>query len=402
MREFTNTFNKKVYYIAVLAVIVIMIIGLFVNNPRFGGFDIGYILHSVMVFLLSVCLLLYPKNISSGLRITIIIVASTYFYMIFFLYPDTWTTFIFLCFIPALSILFFDSKVFYLSLLLNCLVILCLIGYIMFIDREQRFPYIEQDIVGNLINFIAIQIIIYFIFYLTYGRIKQQQLYYEQIQQAERLKITGQLAAAVAHEIRNPLTVVKGFLQLYEKDNSFNEDRRRNFSLMIDELNTAEEVISQFLSIAKPDKNKVNEMVNVKVVLQSVTDLLYSYGLLYDNRIELEVTGECIIVANHIEFKQLFINIIKNAIEASKMGDVVRVTAKKEKQIIDIKVIDRGQGMSEEEVKSLGTPYYSLKSKGTGLGMMVCFHIVEKYKGTIDFQTSPGQGTTVIIRFPSI
>jgi two-component system sporulation sensor kinase B len=252
-----------------------------------------------------------------------------------------------------------------------------------------------------LVNFIASQIIIYFIFYLTNGRIKKQQVYYEQIQHSERLKTSGQLAAAVAHEIRNPLTVVKGFLQLFEQDSSFSDDQKGHFTLMIDELNTAEQVISQFLSVAKPDKENVTENVNVNVVLQSVTDLLHSYGLLHDNRIDLIITGDCMISANTIEFKQLLINIIKNAIEASNFGDPVLVTAGREKEFVVIQVIDQGRGMSEAEVASLGTPFYSLKSKGTGLGMMICFNIVEKFKGTIKFHSSIGHGTTVTIRFPS-
>ncbi|MBS4218313.1 HAMP domain-containing histidine kinase [Bacillus sp. FJAT-49711] len=401
MKEINSKFNNKIYYIVVLSIIAMMIMGLLINNPLFGEFGIGYISHCILVVIFSICLLLYPTKTSAGLRITIIFVATVYLYLLFFLYPETWTIFILLSFIPAFSILFFDSKVFYFSLTLNCLSILLLFGYIMFVDQGHQYPYMEQDIIGNAINLIASQIIIYFIFYLTHGRIKQQQVYFEQIQQAERLKVTGQLAAAVAHEIRNPLTVVKGFLQLFEEDASMNEDQKRNFSLMIEELKTAEQVIYQFLSIAKPDKDKVNETVDVKVILQGVTDLLYSYGLSNSNRIELEVEDNCYIVANNIESKQLFINIIKNAVEASKTGDVVFVTAKREKQFIVIKVIDQGRGMSEMEVKSLGTPYYSLKSKGTGLGMMVCFNIVEKYKGNIDFQTSKGQGTTVTIRFPS-
>lgn len=229
---------------------------------------------------------------------------------------------------------------------------------------------------------------------------KQQQLYYEQIQQAERLKTTGQLAAAVAHEIRNPLTVVKGFLQFFQEDPSFSSDRKRHFSLMVDELNTAEQVISQFLTMAKPDQEKVTEIVDIKAVLQSVTDLLHSYGLLNDNRIELKVAGDCEISANIIELKQLFINIIKNAIEASNAGDLVIVKAEREKDLVVIKVIDQGKGMSEAEIASLGTPFYSLKSKGTGLGLMICFNIVEKYNGWIDFKSLKGQGTTTLIRFP--
>ena len=156
----------------------------------------GYILHMVLVFILSVCLLLYPRKSTGILRLCIIMVAFIYFYTMFLLYPETGSSFIFLSFIPALSILFFDKRLFYFSLLLNCLSILFLFGYFTIIDQETRYTFFEQDLVGNLINFIATQIILYFIFYLTNGRIEKQKSYYEQIQQTERLKMTGQLAAA--------------------------------------------------------------------------------------------------------------------------------------------------------------------------------------------------------------
>jgi two-component system, sporulation sensor kinase B len=385
----------------VLIVIMIQILGVLIDNPRLDEPGVGYILHIVILIISSVCLLLYPKYETYVFRIIIMIVAYVYFYTLFFLYPGTWSTFIFLCFIPSISILFFDSKLFYFSLLVNSILIILTFSYIGITDQENIYPYIKQDVAGNIINFIASQVIIYFIFYLSYGRIKKQQLYYEQIQHSERLKTTGQLAAAVAHEIKNPLTVVKGFLQLYEKDSSYSDDAKNHFALMIDELNTAEQVISQFLSIAKPNKEIEAEIVNVKTVLQSVTDLLYSYGLLHDNKIELNVAGDCYIAMNNIEFKQLLINIIKNAIEASQIGDSVMVLARGKKDFVEIQVIDHGYGMSEAEVKFLGTPFYSLKSKGTGLGMMICYNIAEKYKGTIDFQSSKGEGTMVTIRFPA-
>lgn len=394
--------NKKFYYITAIGVIAIMTIGLLMDNPHSGKMGFGYIFHAMLVAMLSGCLLFYPKYTTHIFRMVITIVAFVYFYTLFFLYPDTWSTFIFLCLVPAISILFFDSKLFYFSLLLNGVAIAITFSYIMVFDQGNAYHYIKQDIIGNVINFIGSQVIVYFIFYASYRRIKKQQLYYEQIQQSERLRITGQLAAAVAHEIRNPLTVVKGFLQLYEKGNPPNcEDAKRHFALMINELDTTEQVISQFLEVAKPNKDKETETVNIKSVLQSVTDLLCSYGLLHDNKIQLNVVENCFIAANNIEFKQLLVNIIKNAIEASRVGDPVIVTAGKKKDVVEVKVVDYGQGMSEEEVNALGTPFYSLKSKGTGLGMMICYNIAEKYKGTIDFQSSKGEGTTVTIRFPS-
>ncbi|MBM7662558.1 two-component system sporulation sensor kinase B [Bacillus mesophilus] len=393
--------NQKLYYSTVLVVISLMLLGLFVDNPLLEHPGPGFFTHGALVCLFSMCLIIYPKYKSHFIRILIIVIGSSYFYSIFFLYPNTWSNFIFLCFIPAISILFFDSRLFHYTLLTNTFIIIGLLSYIAVVDSPHFYPYIREDLIGNIINFLGSQAILYFIFYISYGRLQKQKLYYEQIKQSERLKTTGQLAAAVAHEIRNPLTVVKGFLQIYEKENKYNEESNRHYSLMIDELNTAEQVISQFLSIAKPDKDTKPELVNVKTVLQSVTDLLNSYGLLRDNKIILRMDEDCYIAANTIEFKQLLINIIKNAIEASRVGDSVVITAESKKSLVEIKVIDQGQGMSKEEIDSLGTPFYSLKSKGTGLGMMICFNIATKYKGSISFSSEKGVGTTVTIRFPS-
>ncbi|PAD67734.1 two-component sensor histidine kinase [Bacillus sp. 7586-K] len=402
MNEFYTHINKRLYYITVIIVIFLLITGILVKNPFLREVNAGYIIQIVLAFILTICLLLYPKYVTHYLRVIITITGAAYFYVLFFLYPETWSTFIFLCLIPASAIMFFDSKLFYFSIALNSITIILLFGYIAFVDKGSLYPYIKQDIIGNVINFIGSQGILSFIFYLSHGRIKKQQLYYEQIQQSERLKTTGQLAAAVAHEIRNPLTVVKGFLQLYKDDPEVNNDKKGHFTLMIDELNTAEQVISQFLAVAKPTKELETETVNVKSVLQSVTDLLLSYGLLHDKKIELEMIEDCYIAANNIEMKQLLINIIKNAIEASKEGDSVYIVAGRKKDAVEIKVIDYGTGMTEEEVNSLGTPFYSLKSKGTGLGMMICFNIAAKYKGTIRFQSAKGKGTTVTISFPAI
>jgi two-component system, sporulation sensor kinase B len=401
MKDENTQFNLKLYYGTVLVVIALMLLGLFAGNPLLHHPGPGYITHGVLVFFFSICLLIYPLYTSHFLRIIIIVVAASYFYTIFFLYSNTWSNFIFLCFIPAISILFFDTKLFHLSLLLNTVSVIILFSYIAIVDKGDLYPYISNDLIGNIINYLGSQAILYFIFYLSHGRLEKQKLYYEQIKHSERLKTTGQLAAAVAHEIRNPLTVVKGFLQLYEKDNTYNENSKRHFSLMINELDSAEQVISQFLSIAKPDKVTETELVNVKNVLQSVTDLLNTYGLLHHNEVVLSMDEECYIVANTIEFKQLLINIIKNAIEASKVGDSVVVTAERNDDLVEIKVIDSGQGMSEEEMDSLGTPFYSLKSKGTGLGMMICFNIAAKFKGTIHFDSEKGKGTTVTIQFPA-
>ena len=400
MKHFKQHENQKLYYLTAFVSTVLMVIGLLFFNPRFGGTDLGFIIHGVLVVLLSASLFIYPRYGSHFFRKIIITIASIFFYMLFFLYPDTWSSFTLLCFIPAFSILFFDSKLFYYSFVFNVLLITLTFIYILFFDQGNDFSHIKQDLFGNINNFMGTQVILYFIFHLTSKRVKKLQLYYEKLQQSEKLKTTGQLAAAVAHEIRNPLTVVKGLLQFYEKDNSFSKEGKFHLSLMIDELKTAEHVLSQFLTIAKPDEDQKMETVEVQNALQSVTGLLMSYGVYHQNKIDLQVDEDLYIAANIIEFKQLFMNLVKNAIEVSNKDVSVVIRAERKNKEIEIKVIDAGFGMSEEQVRSLGTPFYSLKSKGTGLGLMICFNIVEKYKGTIQFQSAVNQGTTVTVRFP--
>ncbi|AIQ77140.1 two-component sensor histidine kinase [Paenibacillus odorifer] len=402
MREFYSRVNRKTYYILMLMIIVLMMFGLILSTLELDGIDFGYIIHFLCVAFLTVCLWIYPKHETHTFRKIIILFGFAYFYTLFFLYPQTWTTYILICLIPALSILFFDLKLFYFSFIINGVLMVVTFGYILLIDRGDLYTYLHYDMLGNFINIIAVQVLLFFIFQISFKRMKKQQLYYEQLQQSERLKMVGQLTAAVAHEIRNPVTVVRGFLQFFDEDPSFDDPMKRKFKLMIDELNTVEQIISQFLTLSKPNGEQKLEKVDVKDVLESVTGLLHSYAMLSDNQIVTYVEEDCMISINKIEFKQLLINIIKNALEASEVGKSVSIMANRNNNFIEITIIDEGSGMSEAEVKSLGTPFYSLKSNGTGLGLMICFNIVEKYGGEIYYSSSEGKGTTATIRFLAI
>lgn len=401
MKEFYSRVNRKIYYIIMSMLIILMISGLILSTTELTGIHLGYIIHCVCVCFLSVCLWIYPKYETHLFRKIIVLFGFAYFYTLFFLYPQTWTTYILICLLPVLSILFFDSKLFYFSFSVNGILMIATFSYILLVDRGDLYSYLYHDILGNLINIVAIQILLFLIFHLSFRRMRRQQLYYEQLQQSERLKMIAHLTAAVAHEIRNPVTVVRGFLQFFKEDPSFSDPIKSKFNLMIDELNTVEQITSQFLELSKPNTNQTPEKVDVKEVLRSVTDLLHSYAMLSDKQIDLTVEEDCSILINTIEFKQLLINVIKNALEASDAGETVSVIANRSADYFEVKIIDKGNGMSEAEVKSLGTPFYSLKSNGTGLGLMICYNIVDKYNGEIKYNSSPGKGTTVTIRFPA-
>ncbi|MBY0115893.1 HAMP domain-containing sensor histidine kinase [Paenibacillus sp. FSL L8-0435] len=399
MKELHSQMNRKTYYISMLAIIALMLSGLILSTTELNGITVGYMIHCLCVTVLTVCLLIYPKFETFPFRLSIILIGFAYFYTLALLYPQSWTTYILISLLPALAILFYDLKLFYFSLILNGILLLITFGYNLLYNQGNEYAYIHTDVVGNFINIMGSQVILFLIFHLSVSRMKKQELYFEQLQQTERLKMIAHLTAAVAHEIRNPVTVVRGFLQLYREDHSFEQPVRNKFALMIDELNTVEQVTSQFLTLAKPNRELRPEKVDVREVLEGVTGLLSSYAMLSDKHMDVKVDEDCIILINTIEFKQLLINLIKNALEASDAGTTVHVTAKRVKQWVEIRISDQGSGMTEEEVKSLGTPFYSLKTNGTGLGLMICYNIVEKYEGTIEYHSAKAQGTSVTIRF---
>jgi two-component system sporulation sensor kinase B len=401
MKDFNSLSNRKLYHWAILFLISLMFVGLYLVYTRSSQIGFGFLVHLLLVIVLSAALLIYPQKETNRVKCIIIVVGMFYFYTLFILYPETSSTLIFLCLIPGAAILFFQPTLFYFSITLNCFFMASVFVYIFFVDKGRVYAQLYLDLAGNILNFFASQALLFLIFYLSHIRMKKLQLYYEQVQQAERLKTTGQLAAAVAHEIRNPITVVKGFLQFYQEDQSIGKEKKEHFSLMLDELNVAETVISDFLSIARPKGDVESNIVNVKDAIHSVADLINSFALLNNITIRLDVQNECYITCSLMEFKQLMINLLKNAIEASPHESSIMITAKEKNKYIEIYVVDSGCGMTDKELSTIGTPFYSLKSKGTGLGLMICFNIVQKYNGSIQFHSEEGKGTRVTIRFPS-
>ncbi|MCK6076707.1 sensor histidine kinase [Paenibacillus silvae] len=400
MKELHSPVNRKTYYISMFMMITLMVAGLVLSTTELETVTTSYVIHLLCVVIIPVCLIIYPRYETFAFRLSIILLGFVYFYTLALAYPQTWSTYIMICLLPALAILFYDFKLFYISLSLNVVLLLIVTFYIH--QQEATYAYIHTDLIGNLINIMASQLLLFLIFYLTFDRIRKQELYLEQVQQSERLKMVAHLTAAVAHEIRNPVTVVRGFLQLYRENPAFDTSDRSKFALMIDELNTVEQVTSQFLSIAKPNRELLQvERVDVREVLEGVASLLGSYATLSNKHIDIQAGEDCAILMNSIEFKQVIINLIKNALEASDTGTMVHVTARRVKKTVEIRIIDQGCGMTEEEVKALGTPFYSLKTNGTGLGLMICFNIVQKVGGSIKYQSEKGKGTTVILTFPA-
>ncbi|WP_066366611.1 PAS domain S-box protein [Neobacillus fumarioli] len=234
---------------------------------------------------------------------------------------------------------------------------------------------------------------------IGYGRdVTEMRKTEERLRRTEKLSVVGELSASVAHEIRNPLTSLKGFVQLMQTDD---QKHQAYYQIMLDELNRINHIVGELLLLAKPQHLKLKTAV-VQNLLDDCISLLRTEARLYNVQIEAFLPDEDIVMdCEPNQLKQLFINLIKNAVEASVNGGNVMVTLEQagtDQLLITIK--DNGCGISKERLKRLGEPFYSSKEKGTGLGLTVSFKIVQAHKGTIHFETQKQIGTTVSIYFP--
>jgi two-component system, sporulation sensor kinase B len=228
-----------------------------------------------------------------------------------------------------------------------------------------------------------------------FERTKLQQ----ELQRAEKMNAIGQLAASVAHEIRNPMTVVKGFLQIFLAKN-MSEEEHMYLKLMIEELNRAETIINDYLSLAKPDLGKL-EVIDSRDMAEKVMDLMTSYAMMSKNiSLHSEIKEDLKVRGNKNELKQVLINILKNGIEAMSDGGKLSLTLERKGSFGVFVIRDTGIGMTDEELSRLGTAFYSLKERGTGMGLMVCYQIIERMKGHIKVSSIKGEGTTFEIMVP--
>lgn len=218
------------------------------------------------------------------------------------------------------------------------------------------------------------------------------------LMKSEMLSAVGQLAAGIAHEIRNPLTSLKGFLQLMIQSKKYQKDYAE---VMMSEFIRLEAIINEFLVLAKT-KSTTFDPVQVNSIVEDVCMVLESQAVLNNVRIEKQLSGdlpEILAVSN--ELKQVFLNILKNAIEAMEDAEgFITIRSYYEKDSVFITFEDQGKGISKDVLEKLGEPFYTTKEKGTGLGLMVTFKIIENHGGSIHFESEEGKGTTVKLKLP--
>ena len=221
----------------------------------------------------------------------------------------------------------------------------------------------------------------------------------EMIRRSEKLSVVGQIAAGVAHEVRNPLTTLRGFVQLQQQTGSLSP---AHLEVMLGELDQINMIVSEFLVFAKPQANRFQPIAimglvgNIMMLLDSEAKMSnVQLTLLADDDLP-EVIGE----ANQL--KQVFVNIMKNSIEAMPGGGVLTIKLERNADnTLILQFIDQGCGIAEEDLLRLGEPFFTKKANGNGLGLMISQQIITAHKGSIVFRSELGKGTCVEISIPT-
>ncbi|XNN70518.1 ATP-binding protein [Bacillus pumilus] len=216
--------------------------------------------------------------------------------------------------------------------------------------------------------------------------------------QAQKLAVAGQIAAGIAHEVRNPLTSVNGFLQLMKTQYP---ERTDYFDIIFSEIKRIDFVLSELLVLAKPQSVHFQE-VQLHELLEQVITLLKTNAVLsnIDLKQPFKRQDAGAILADANQMKQLFINLIKNAIEAMPEGGSIYISTEKVLNEWKITIQDEGKGMSEEDIQKIYDPFFSTKKEGTGLGLTICATILKDHHGRMDVSSELGKGTAFHIYLP--
>lgn len=218
----------------------------------------------------------------------------------------------------------------------------------------------------------------------------------ELLNNSEKLSVAGQLAAGIAHEIRNPLTAIRGFHQLMQKSGP----KKEYFDILSSELSRIELILTELLVLAKPQQAKFTKGDIVAVIYQ-VLALLETQAIMNNVRLLIRCPERSLfMMCDENQIKQVFINIIKNAIEAMPKGGDVIIEIKRVAERLLVRVSDRGGGIPQHLLPRIGQPFYTTKEEGTGLGLMITNNIIENHKGSMKIESRIGSGTTFTIELP--
>ncbi|ARJ39888.1 hypothetical protein SporoP8_13985 [Sporosarcina ureae] len=239
-------------------------------------------------------------------------------------------------------------------------------------------------------------------FVLRIVDITEKERLFEQLAHSDQLCTTGEIAASIAHEVRNPMTTLQGFLQLLEHEVTGNAQMYVN--VIQDEVKRMNEILNEMLALSKPVVDEIT-IFSLSVLVEDVLILLRPKALLDQIHLvnEFNATGSLLIKANPNRIKQVFINLLKNAMEAMSANDTLSVLISEgDHRNIDIFISDTGIGMEKEQLDTIFLPFITNKPGGTGLGLPFVKKTIQEHGGSISVTSEVGKGTVFHLTFPKI
>jgi two-component system, sporulation sensor kinase D len=215
----------------------------------------------------------------------------------------------------------------------------------------------------------------------------------------QKLELVGTLAASTAHEIKNPLTGIKGLVQLLSEQYTTEKDQYY-FSVINKEINRINEIVSEFLILGKPTVQRT-EKIDIREIIRELEPLIeYEVNINRLNSTFLLPEEPVYVKGTKDQIKQVLLNITKNGIESMEKGGHLTVQLTIKENLAQLVVIDTGIGIPKRDLKKIFKPFFTSKETGTGLGLVICNRIIQTFGGEISISSKVDKGTKVLITLP--
>lgn len=228
---------------------------------------------------------------------------------------------------------------------------------------------------------------------------RKQQLAEIQVERSQKLSLVGQLAAGVAHEIKNPLASIKGAADILVDDRTSSDDKSEFRDILHAEVRRIDSTVSEFLTFARPRETKLEHMDISEIIRVCIRQMSTQSGK--DGvSIESNIKRGLIVNGDAEKLHQMAMNLVLNAVQASQPGSEVKISLSKHDQLARLEISDSGAGMSQENMSHAFEPFYTTKASGSGLGLAIVKSIVDSHNGEIHLKSIVDEGTAVTVSIP--
>jgi PAS domain S-box-containing protein len=227
--------------------------------------------------------------------------------------------------------------------------------------------------------------------------ITERKQYEREMTRLDRLHLVGEMAAGIAHEIRNPMTVIRGYMQLFQENEEFTPYKKR-FQTMIGELDRANSIITEYLALAK-NKAVHLKMQSLNSIVEAMLPLIQAEAIKNNQSVTIELSDAPDLLLDGNEIRQIILNLARNGLEAMSHNGVLIIRTYLDGPEVVLAMQNEGPEISPAVLEKIGTPFFTTKDNGTGLGMAVCYSIASRHNASIRIETGK-RGTSFMVSFP--